>query len=234
MTAAHRLKTPLTLLRVAVGIVKESGATKRDPQEQQLMDRAAQAVDRLEYEINSLLEFLKVRCGAVEMRLESTDVGSLLEGGIAEVQGTVRAKRQTLRVVLEPGLPPVQVDREAIGKVLRSLLRNACQHTPEGGKVTVQVQRTERGVTIQVRDTGPGIPEEERARVFEAYYRGKTAAHPSPDRGLVSTGLGLAIAKPLVEMHGGSIWVQDHPGQGAWFAFSLPVAEEKGRPQPPP
>lgn len=228
LTAAHRLKTPLTLLRVVVGILQESD--KWEPQQRELVDRAAQAVKHLEYEVSSLLEFLRVQSGALELNLEPTDVEALLERALSEVQTTARGRHQDLKVVLEPGLPPVRVDQEAIRKVLVNLLDNACKHTPEGGKVTIQAQRTEQGVTIWVKDTGRGVPEEERTHIFEAYYRRKgTPAPATAHQGIVGTGLGLAIARSLLETHGSIIWLQDHQGGGAWFAFNLPLTEGAGQ-----
>jgi signal transduction histidine kinase len=117
-------------------------------------------------------------------------------------------------------VPPVEVDPERIGQVLRNLIHNAITYSPSGGEVRVRVEVAADHVRISVSDTGPGIPPEALPYVFDRFYR----ADRSRARRTGGSGLGLAICKALVEMHGGSITVESQPGQGATFAFTLPVS----------
>jgi histidine kinase len=116
-------------------------------------------------------------------------------------------------------LPPVYADAERIYQVLFNLLDNAVRFTPAGGRVRVTAERNDGAVDVTVADTGPGIAAEHLPRVFERFYRVDTAR--SRDEG--GTGIGLAIARSVVEAHGGRIWAESEPGRGSTFTFELPV-----------
>ena len=118
----------------------------------------------------------------------------------------------------------MEVDPQRIRQVLLNLLSNAERHTPEGGRIAVRAERWDGEAHVSVSDTGPGIPPDDLPYVFERFWRGDK----SRTRASGGTGLGLAIAKQLVEAHGGRIWAESPPGQGATFAFALPLS-----PQPP-
>jgi signal transduction histidine kinase len=120
-----------------------------------------------------------------------------------------------VEVAVEAVPSPLACDRDRVGQVLGNLLANALRVTPPGGRVTLRVSPGDGEVVFMVSDTGPGVPTEEQPRLFDRWYRGRNAAY-------AGHGLGLAIAKGLVEAHGGRIWVESVPGSGATFAFALP------------
>jgi signal transduction histidine kinase len=126
----------------------------------------------------------------------------------------------TLRGSAEPGADPALVDARQIGRVLANLVGNAVRHTPEGGAITVHAGPADSCVQIDVTDTGQGIAAADLPHVFERFYRGEK----SRSRATGGSGLGLAIAKAIVEAHGGQIWVECQPGEGARFSFFLPRA----------
>ena len=120
-----------------------------------------------------------------------------------------------------PALPPVQADPDRIGQVFANLLSNALRHTPAGGVITISAADEGDWVRFAVADSGPGLTPEEQALAFDRFWRADEARRR--DRG--GAGLGLPIARQLVRLHGGELWVESSPGAGALFAFRLPVAQ---------
>ena len=118
-----------------------------------------------------------------------------------------------------PGVDPVSMDAQKIGRVLANLVGNALRHTPAGGAVSVSATTTPAGVQVQVSDTGEGISTDDLPRVFEQFYRGEK----SRSRATGGAGLGLAIAKGIVEAHGGCIWAESQVGHGTHFIFAVPA-----------
>src|SRR6185369_3897236 len=149
----------------------------------------------------------------------------------AEIEVTRGTGGSTLELDLEEDLPPVYADPERIHQVLFNLLDNALRFTPAGGRVVVTAGRAAEGVEVAVADTGPGIAPEHLSRVFERFYRVDSAR--SRDDG--GTGIGLAIARSVVEAHDGRIWAESEPGRGSIFRFELPTAlvVDDPRPRPP-
>ena len=119
----------------------------------------------------------------------------------------------------EPDVDPVMMDVQQIGRVLANLLGNALRHTSAGGRVQIRASRTQEGVTVAVSDSGEGIPADDLPQVFDCFYRGEK----SRSRETGGAGLGLAIAKGIVEAHGGHIGVESKLGQGTRFFFTLPT-----------
>jgi two-component system sensor histidine kinase BaeS len=147
------------------------------------------------------------------------DVAVAVEAALASLRPLAEGRRVTLRADVGESLV-VAADRERLGQVLRNLLTNAVTHTPEGGTVSVATRRDGAGVTIAVRDTGPGIAPDHLPRIFDRFYR----ADPSRARATGGSGLGLAIVKQLVEAHGGEVRAENGPGGGAIFSFTLPAS----------
>ena len=123
-----------------------------------------------------------------------------------------------MQVQAAPGLPLINVDEERIVQVLGNLVGNSLRHTPEGGQITLSTHAGLYGVQISVQDTGEGIPPEALPFVFDRFYRVDDSRHGKKGE----TGLGLAIAKSIMDAHGGDIWVESQPGQGARFTIQLP------------
>ena len=130
----------------------------------------------------------------------------------------------SLRVEAPSDLPPVRMDRTRMAQALGNLLDNAVRHTPEGGVVLVLVEAVGESVRVSVEDTGEGVPEEELGQIFDRFYR----VDPSRSRATGGTGLGLTIARQLVEAHGGTIWAEGRSEGGSRFVFELPMGGEDG------
>jgi signal transduction histidine kinase len=174
----------------------------------------AQQMDRLRQD---LLDVAAIEAGRLSFEPVEADLGAVVE----EVMGTVAAAAQEkglrMDVSIPAGLPAVWADAERIQQVLGNLVGNAVKFTPEGGAVEVRCAVEDGLVRVSVADTGPGIPPEQLPNVFDRFWQARSTRR-------AGAGLGLAIAKGIVEVHGGEISVRSDPGQGATFTFTLPVA----------
>ena len=214
---AHELRTPLSNIRgyleaMQDGVVEMESAAIDSLHEEAML---------LNHLIDDLQELSLAEAGQLRLDPRPGNVTEMVEAAIASHQMMAGTQGVSLKHVSAASpVPPVEVDPERIGQVLRNLIHNAITYTPSGGEVCMQVEVAADHVRISVSDTGPGIPPEALPYVFDRFYR----ADRSRARRTGGSGLGLAICKALVEMHGGSITVESQPGQGATFAFTLPVS----------
>jgi PAS domain S-box-containing protein len=174
------------------------------------------AIDQMDHLIEELLDVARLDEGRLVLDREPVDPAELVAEAIESHQAAAERRRLTLEVAVEAGLPAVKADRHRLLRVLGNLLGNALKFTPGGGTVTVGCEaRPEGDVRFRVADTGPGIPEEDQRHLFDLFWQ----AAPESRGG---AGLGLAIAKRIVEAHGGRLWVDSRPGEGSVFCFTLP------------
>jgi signal transduction histidine kinase len=145
------------------------------------------------------------------------------------LQLQAESRQIAIHVDIPPGLPKIEADPERVGQILRNLLSNAITHTPIGGEISVNVWATGDEVCVRVQDSGEGIAAEHLPNIFERFYR----ADASRARATGGTGLGLAIVRQMVQAHGGRVGVESHPGQGACFTFTLPLATTVINQSPP-
>jgi signal transduction histidine kinase len=168
---------------------------------------------------------VRLESGQVELRREPMDLVHFLEEVLErDVPPDARAR---FRLEVVGPVPPVPVDSARVERVVTNLLTNALKHCPPGTSVTVRLVREPARVVVSVRDSGPGLKPEDAAHLFEKYYR----THAG--RKTEGFGLGLYSCRLIVEAHGGHIWVESTPGQGATFAFSLPLAVPPAEPRGP-
>ncbi len=212
---AHELRTPLSNLRGYVEAL-EDGVFELDDATRAALGRQVERLERLVADLATLHD---VEAGQVSLEIAPTDIAALASAGVAAVQVRFADQGIALTCSAPPGGACANADSVRVGQVLENLLANALRHTPVGGAVAVVVRATGEGVRVEVRDTGPGVPVREREAVFRRLYRG------DPARGAtvgVGSGVGLTIAKALVERQGGAIGVGEAPGGGAAFWFVLP------------
>ncbi len=214
---AHELRTPLAgLAGYLEGLV--DGVLEPSPE---VLDRMQREVWRLQRLVEDLQELSRVEAGQVPLRVRTVSVRELLEPVLARLAPQFQEKGIPLAVEIPPELPPVRADPDRIAQVLTNLLGNALQYTPPGGRVVVRAGPANGAVTISVADTGIGIPQEHLPHVFDRFYR----VDRSRSRSGGGTGIGLTIARGLVELHGGRIWAESPgPGRGSTFRFTLPAA----------
>jgi signal transduction histidine kinase len=212
---AHELRTPLTNIRGYLEAVRD-GVLPARPEVVDSLYEESMLLSRL---VDDLQGLALAEAGQLKMRLEVCEPAAIIERSVAGL-GPQTVDEPAVVVDLPAGLPPVQADPERVGQVLRNLVRNARQHTPPDGTVTIAARALPGWVEILVRDTGSGIAAEHLPYVFERFYR----ADPARARSTGGAGLGLAIVKQLVEAQGGRVEVESAPGDGTTFRFTLPQA----------
>lgn len=184
------------------------------------IQRSAELMERL---IHDLLEVRRMEAGQLSIRRQPQSLALLVAETCKVLEPLARMKGLALESEGDgSSLPPVDVDRERILQVLSNVVGNAVKHTPRGGRVTIRAEARVDEVLVSVADTGPGIPPDQLPYIFDRFWR----AENSERRGI---GLGLSIAKGIVEAHGGRIWVDSRPGEGSVFHFTLPVAQSAPR-----
>ncbi len=214
---SHELRTPLTGVRLFAETLR-AGRAEGPEEVRQCVAMLSTEADRLSRMVEKLLDWSRLEAGRTSLELERTEVPALLDRiGQAYRAQQLPASYQT---ELDPQLPPVNVDRDAMAQVVLNLLHNAVKYTGEDKRIRVRARRAGRNVAIEVEDNGPGVRPHERKRIFERFYR----ADDLLSRRTEGTGLGLAIAKKIVELHGGRIELDSRVGQGSTFRVILPAA----------
>jgi two-component system phosphate regulon sensor histidine kinase PhoR len=224
---SHELRTPLTSIKGYVEALLDGG--KDDPKTTtDFLEIILKQSDRLNLILEDLLELSKIESGQVLFKREPFNVQNAIERTLAMMKPLADKKGHRLTSWVAPDLPLLAGDEERLVQVLTNLVDNAVKYTPERGAITIaahslpQSQTTGSGIgaiELSVTDTGIGIPEPDRPRVFERFYRVDKAR----SRELGGTGLGLAIVKHIVEGHGGQVWVEANEPTGSRFVVRLPI-----------
>ncbi len=219
---SHELKTPIAAIRAHLENLMD-GVEHPDPETLQVM--LAQS-DRLARLVDQLLDLSNLESGEIPLHRTDVDVEPLVERVLSEIEMSSAGKAIRLDRAIAADLPPIEADEERVHQVLFNLVDNAVRFTPEGGRVTVSAERRNGSVEIRVVDTGVGIGREHLPRLFERFYR----VDPARSRDGGGTGIGLAIARSVVEAHGGHIRAESEPGQGSTFTFDLPATPHRRSP----
>ena len=214
--ASHELQTPLTIILGYASFLKQEATGTASEQ----LDIVLRSALRLRSLINDMINLRHIETGEAELELEQLSLNELVTTITAEFASLAEAKKQTIRIQLASQLPIVKADREKLHLVLANLLSNAIKFTPEEGGIQVAVEAKGNEVWVSVRDTGIGIPPREQESIFDRFYQ----VEPSLTRRFEGIGLGLSIAKGMVELHGGRIWVESVEGMGSSFTFALPLS----------
>lgn len=214
----HELRTPLTSIKGYMeGLV--DGVLPSTPETFNQIHREADRLSRL---VDDLQELSRVEAKAYSLDIRSVAIPALVQTTVKRLAPQATAKRITLRSDLPADLPPLLADEDRITQVLVNLTANAIQYTPEGGDVTISAARVGDEIHISIKDTGIGIPPEHIGNLFTRFYRVDKSRSRQAGGG---SGIGLTIARHLVEAHGGRIWVESQgEGRGSTFTFSLKSA----------
>jgi signal transduction histidine kinase len=220
--ASHELRTPLTTVKLRVEALR-AGALQDSLVAERFLTEIEEQTDRMSRMVNDLLDLSRIESGIEPGERTALKMGEI----VSQVSKTfrVRAENSGIQMVLQidPGLPQIQADEDQIWRVVMNLLDNAITYTSKKGRVDLRVKSTpdNRWIRVEVQDTGFGISSKELPHIFERFYRSEnTRQRKSPSR---SSGLGLAIAKSIIENHGGKIGVNSRLGEGSLFWFELPV-----------
>jgi signal transduction histidine kinase/HAMP domain-containing protein len=219
---SHELREPLTnIIGFSRVILKGIDGPISDQQRSDLEIVYANGQHLLGL-INDLLDVAQIEAGLMELEFKEVDLGELIQSVMATTSALVRDKDIQLQQEIHPELPPIEADGTRLRQVLLKLFSNAAKFT-DCGSITVQAWPDGASVRVAVADTGSGIPPEDQERVFERFEQGETGA-----KRLEGIGVGLALCKEFVEMHGGRIWVESEEGAGSTFNFTLPVRQDRG------
>jgi signal transduction histidine kinase len=219
---SHELRTPMTSIKGYTDLMLKGAVGALNEQQKSFMTIVKSNVDRMAELVSDLLDVSRLEAGRVRLTLEGLDLAGVVLEISQELAETMRQRELTLHCSLPPGLPPVCADRGRVVQVLLNLLSNAYRYTPAGGKITIAVHALGDEVQVDVTDTGIGVSGQDREFIFERFYR---ADHPVV-REQAGTGLGLPIARSLIEMHGGRLWLRSEVGAGSTFSFTLPIYQE--------
>ena len=219
-TVSHELRTPLTSIAGSLGLLAGGAAGKMPDKAARLVQIAHANSQRLVRLINDILDIEKMESGKLRLDLTSLDLRDIAERSIEGIRGYADELNVTLD--LAPGDPaPVRGDADRLIQVVTNLLSNASKFSPAGGTVRVTVDPETRLARLSVSDKGPGIPDAFRSRIFSKFAQ----ADGSDTRAKGGTGLGLAIAREIAERHGGRLWFESLPSEGATFHLDLPLAD---------
>lgn len=216
-TLSHELRTPLNTVLGYVQML-QSGSLQEDQRARamEVISRNANALGRL---VDDVLDTSRIITGKMRVELRPCEVASIIEESAASLRPAADAKRVRLETFVEQGLS-ARCDPGRLGQILWNLLANAVKFTPEGGSVTVRGTRESHSVRFTVQDTGAGITKEHLPLIFQRFWQGEAAK----DHNVTGLGLGLALTRHLVELHGGTITAHsDGPGRGAMFEVLLPL-----------
>ncbi len=215
-TVAHELRTPLTSLRMAIHLLTESKVGELTARQADLVYAAREECERLQSTIDELLDLSRIQSGRIELRKATVKPDEAVLRAVADHQAAAKGAGVELRAAVLPGLPELQADPERLHLVFSNLLSNAIRHAPKGTTVGVSAKVADGFVRFEVADQGPGLAREYHQVVFEKYFQLPGA----PGGG---AGLGLFIAREVVQAHGGAIGVESELGKGATFWFTLPL-----------
>jgi signal transduction histidine kinase len=215
---SHELRTPLNAIIGFSQVLRQRLFGEVNAKQEEYLDDILSSGNHLLSLINDVLDLSKVEAGQVELEVGTFSLREALERGVVMVRE--RAAKNGVRLAVEPApdVDLVEGDERRLRQVIFNLLSNAVKFTPEGGSIVVATSRTDGEVLVSVTDTGPGIAPGDQARIFEEFQQTDAGAEQRE-----GTGLGLALSKRLVELHGGRIWVESEPGHGSRFVFTLPI-----------
>ncbi|WP_042457993.1 ATP-binding protein [Neobacillus dielmonensis] len=214
---SHELRTPISMLQgYSEAIVDDIAQTQEEKREMaKVIYDESLRMGRL---VNELLDLARMEAGHIQLTIEEVNISGFTQRIIHKFQGYAKENGIYLSAEIEEGLPVIYIDPDRVEQVLTNLIDNAIRHTPQGGSVILKAALEDKGIRIEVEDSGSGISEEDLPFVFERFYK----ADKARTRGKSGTGLGLAIAKNIIDAHRGQISVRSKLGQGTTFSFLLP------------
>ena len=213
---SHELRTPLAGIKAIVETLQD-GAIDNKKAAKDFLARVDGEVDRMMQMVEELTELSRIESGRGDLKPEMVNLNLLVEEVIARFNPQAERKSVALLAELFVDLPLVRADKDRIYQVITNLVHNAIKFTPSNGRVTISTELSKDSVLVKVSDTGIGISREDLPRIFERFYKADKA------RAGEGAGLGLAIAKHVVQAHGGNIWVESEEGKGSTFFFNLPL-----------
>lgn len=221
--AAHELRTPLSAILGYVEMLLDGDLGHLTRQQRESLETVGRSASRLMAITRNLLDLTRIEAGTILLSLRPVDLGALLRAVVEEYEPELAARGHRANLDLPRDLPPALCDEGRVARIVGNLLSNAAKYTLSGGTISVRLGRDEQEgfLRVSVSDEGPGISLEDQEQLFTRFYRGESARQS----GEPGTGLGLPIARALVELHGGRFWLESQPGAGSTFIVTLPIAD---------
>lgn len=220
-TLSHEFRTPLTSVNMAVDILDKEILGPLSPEQKELIASAREDCFRLTKLARELLQLSKLESGRLQLKNVDLDVSDVVESSLHSLHIQFHEKDIRLETAIAAGLPHIMADEQQISWVITNLVTNALKYTNSGGTVTIRAREDGGAVRIDVEDTGQGIARPDLDRIFDKFVQIKHATDATPG----SVGLGLAIAKEIVELYGGRIWAESELGHGSVFTFCIPLEQ---------
>ncbi|MFC1645891.1 sensor histidine kinase [Candidatus Omnitrophota bacterium] len=221
---SHEFKNPLAIIKESLGIVIDGILGKINPKQEKVLKSGKNSIERLIRLVTNLLNISMIESGKTEMKREEFDVASLVDETLRIYERDISKKQITLKEDISQDIGLMWADKDKLSQVIINLLSNAIRYTPNKGIIAIKLDGSEKEIHFEISDTGPGIPKEDYGKVFDKFER----INAEKQEG---TGLGLPIAKDIVELHKGKVWVESEIGKGSRFIFVLPRdLRDKNRP----
>ena len=220
---AHQLRTPLSAIKWTLKMLLEGDLGKINEEQRDFINKTYNSNERMINLINDLLNVTRIEEGKFILKQSPLSLEELIESLVSSYQHRIKEKKIKFSFRKEEKkIPNVSVDREKIKLAIENLLENALKYTPDRGKIVISVKKENNYIKFRIKDSGVGIPKEQQNRVFTKFFRAANIIRMETE----GTGLGLFIAKNIIEAHGGRIWFKSNEGQGTTFYFSLPIKEK--------
>lgn len=218
--AAHQLRTPLAGIRWTLSMLLKGDLGAINADQKTFITKSYESNERMNELVNDLLKAEKLELGQIKFQFVSIYLPTLIDSVLFELSDEIKQKNIKVEFVAWPAdLPKVSADEHALRSVVQNLLENAIHYTIKDGKVSIGLRRKDGYVEMTVADSGIGIPDEDKSKIFCQFFRAKNAVATKAN----SSGLGLFIAKSLVERHGGKIWFESKENVGTTFYFTIKI-----------
>jgi signal transduction histidine kinase len=221
----HDMRNPLQNIQISLSGLERLLHNTNTPLVSEMLRLAQHSSQQITRMVKGLLDIERLEQGRSMLNLKPVKLDQLLREAVELVRPMAEEAGQTVSFAADASLPQLQIDADMIQRTIINLMENAVKHTPNGGSITVSARRAGDTVCISVKDTGPGVPGNLKDEIFDKFFRVKYSNAPE------GVGLGLAFCRLAVEAHGGRIWVENEPDQGAVFSFALPVAAPSVQPR---
>jgi PAS domain S-box-containing protein len=218
---SHELRTPLVAMSKSISFILSKAAGEITENQEQFLSIAERNLKRLSILINDLLDLSKLDAGKMELKRDNLSIEDVIDEIIASLNTWAQTKSIVLEKNIHKGLPKVFIDSDRMIQVFNNLIGNAIKFTPNNGRIIIEVKLSTGQIEVSIQDNGIGIDPEDLPKVFEKFYQ--TGERASTDIG--GTGIGLSIAREIIQLHGGKIWAESEKGKGAKFIFTLPLQD---------
>ncbi len=216
---SHQLKTPLAGIKSSLEIMLSGDLGEMTVKQREYLTLALDGSNKMIGLVKNLLDASRIDEGRMQLMPESSDVGALAKAVVADLTTFAQAKNTTLSITVEDNLPKTFIDALKIHEVINNIVYNAIRYSKGRGSVTMSVRRDGHDILFSSTDTGVGIGDGDKGKIFSKFYRSPSISAIAPD----GSGLGLYISKAIIEKSGGKIWFESVEGKGSTFSFSLPI-----------